>query len=88
MARKARSRIRPSTRAAPPSGTPRERVIGAFMELLAEQPIERIGLADIAERAGVSLAELRAEFASPLAIFAAHVKELDRRVLALSLIHI
>ena len=82
MARKARSRIRPSSRAAPPSGTPRDRVIEAFMELLAEQPIERIGLADIAARAGVSLAELRAEFASPLAIFAAHVKELDRRVLA------
>jgi AcrR family transcriptional regulator len=52
------------------------------MELLAEQPIERVGLADIATRAGVSLAELRAEFPSPLAIFAAHVKELDRKVLA------
>ena len=52
------------------------------MALLAEQPIERIGLAEIAERAGVTLAELRGEFGSPLAILAAHVKELDRKVLA------
>ena len=85
MARKAaRSRSRRSTaRAKPPiSGTPRERVLQGFMALLAEQPIERIGLADIATRAQVSLAELRGEFASPLAILAAHVKELDRQVLA------
>ena len=52
------------------------------MALLAEQPIEQIGLADIAARADVSLAELRGEFGSPLAILAAHVKELDRQVLA------
>ena len=68
--------------AAAPTGTPRERIIDAFMALLAEQPIERIGLAEIAERAGVTLAELRGEFGSPLAILAAHVKELDRKVLA------
>ena len=52
------------------------------MALLAEKSIETIGLAEIAERAGVSLADLRGEFASPLAILAAHVKELDRQVLA------
>ena len=50
--------------------------------LLAEQPIERIGLAAIAERAGVTLADLRGEFGSPLAVLAAQVKELDRKVLA------
>ena len=33
-------------------------------------------------RAGVSLAELRAEFGSTLAILAAHIKEIDRKVLA------
>jgi AcrR family transcriptional regulator len=90
MARKAtRSKPRPSssrakaTAARPtPTGTPRERIMQAFMALLAEQPIERIGLAEIAERAGVSLADLRGEFGSPLAILAAHVKELDRKVLA------
>jgi AcrR family transcriptional regulator len=52
------------------------------MALLAEMPFERIGLADIAERADVALAELRSEFGSPLAILAAHVKEIDRKVLA------
>ena len=85
MARKAtRSKARRSTpRAkAAPAGTPRERIIEAFMALLAEQPIERIGLAEIAERSRVTLAELRGEFGSPLAILAAHVKELDRKVLA------
>jgi AcrR family transcriptional regulator len=83
MARKAARRSRRSTprAAATSTGTPRERIIEALMELLAEQPIERIGLADIASRADVSLAELRGEFASPLAIFAAHVKALDRHVL-------
>jgi AcrR family transcriptional regulator len=87
MARKAtRSRQRRSTPAArrAPSGTPRERIIEGFMALLAEQPIERIGLADIADGAGVTLAELRGEFSSPLAVLAAHVKELDRAVLAAS----
>ena len=60
----------------------RERIIDAFMALLAEKPIEQIGFAEIAERAGVSLAELRGEFGSTLAILAAHMKELDRKVLA------
>src|SRR6478609_4289524 len=85
MARKAaRSRTRRSTPTArsAPTGTPRQRIIEGFMTLLAEHPIERIGLAEIAERAGVTLAELRGEFGSPLAVLAAHAKELDRKVLA------
>jgi AcrR family transcriptional regulator len=84
MARKAARRTRRSTSrpAAASGGTPRERIIEALMALLAEKPIERIGLAEIAERAGVSLADLHGEFASPLAVLAAHVKELDRAVLA------
>ena len=64
------------------SKPPRERIIAAFMSLLADKPIERIGLAEIAERAGVTLADLRGEFGSPLAVLAAHAKELDRKVLA------
>jgi len=52
------------------------------MALLAKQPIERIGLKELAEQADVTLAELRGEFGSPLAVLAAHVKELDRKVLA------
>jgi len=84
MARKAaRSKARRSTPAAPPpADTPRAKIVEAFMALLAEQPIEKIGFADLAERAGVSLAELRGEFSSTMAILAAHVKDLDRQVLA------
>jgi AcrR family transcriptional regulator len=50
--------------------------------LLAEKRIEHIGLAEIAAEAGVSLAELRGEFSSPLSIYAAHIKSIDRAVLA------
>ncbi|CAL8968449.1 TetR family transcriptional regulator [Rhodoplanes serenus] len=62
-------------------GTPRGKMIEAFMELLAEQPYESIGLGDIAARAGVTLAELRGQFSGKLAILAAHIKEIDREVL-------
>ena len=84
MARKAaRSKARRSAPAAPPpADTPRGKIIEAFMALLAEQPMENIGFAAIAEQAGVSLAELRGAFASTLAILAAHVKDLDRQVLS------
>ncbi|MBO0759609.1 MAG: TetR/AcrR family transcriptional regulator [Bradyrhizobiaceae bacterium] len=51
------------------------------MALLAERRIEEIGYTDIAARAGVSLADLRSEFGSKLAILAAHMKEIDRQVL-------
>ena len=60
----------------------RDRIIAALMALLAERRYEEIDLADIAGRAGVSLAALRAEFDSKLAILAAHAKEIDRKVLA------
>ena len=90
MARKpARERPAPRRRAAPPAtaraargGTERDRIIEALMDLLAEQPFERIGFGDIAGRAGLSLAQLRGEFSSALAILAAHIKEIDRKVLA------
>ncbi len=60
----------------------RERIIEAFMSLLAQQSIEQIGIAEIARQAGVSLAELRQIFGSPFAILAAQMKEIDRQVLA------
>lgn len=72
----------PSQRKAPAPTTERGKIIAAFLELLAEKRIEEIGLGEIASEAGVSLAQLRAEFSSPLAIVAAHVKETDRAVLA------
>jgi AcrR family transcriptional regulator len=52
------------------------------MALLAEKPFERIGFADIAAAADVSLSDLRATFPSALAILAAQVRETDRAVLA------
>jgi AcrR family transcriptional regulator len=60
----------------------RDKIVVAFLTLLAEKPMEQIGLAEIAKEAGVTLAQLRGEFSSPLAIVAAHVKAIDRTVLA------
>lgn len=85
MARKpTRSKARRSPLVSPPpaAGTPREKSVAAFMALLAEKSIETISMAEIAERAEVSLADLRGQFSSTLAILAAHVKQLDRQVLA------
>lgn len=59
----------------------RKTIVDALMALLAERPIEQIGVSDIAEQAGISLAEMRAEFSSVLSVFAAHVKDTDRMVL-------
>lgn len=64
----------------PPSR--RSRIIEALLTLLAEHPIERIGLGDVAKQAGVSLADLRDEFSSVVAIVGAYTKEIDRQVLA------
>jgi len=76
-------RRKPAAQTAASAGkSERERVIEAFMALLAEKPIERIGFAEIAQRARVSLAALRDLFGSALAILAAQVKETDRAVLA------
>jgi len=72
-----------ATPAAPSGDKPeRERIIAAFMALLADKSIEQIGFAEIAKAAGVSLSELRGQFGSTLAMFAAQVKETDRAVLA------
>jgi len=80
----ARSSRRPAAAAASASRAPagdRDKIIAAFLNLLAEKPIERIGLNEIAEASGVSLAQLRNEFPSALAIVAAHIKSIDRAVL-------
>jgi len=79
MARKpARAKADPP---ATPTGSDRERIIAAFMALLAEKSFERIDLAEIAQRAGITLGALRGEFPSALAILAAHFKAIDRAVL-------
>src|SRR3954462_6283504 len=85
MARKPQRQ--PSTPKAPPAlpprvGTDRDKIIAAFMGLLAEKGFEEIGFGEIAQRSGLTLANCRAEFGSTLAIYAAHMKDLDRKVLA------
>ncbi len=64
------------------AATARDKIIEALLALLAEKPFEQIGLAELAKSAGVSLADLRGEFGSTLAILAAHIKEIDKAVLA------
>ena len=83
MARRSK-RHRKAAPAQPParSSSDRDKVIGALMALLAERRFEQIGLAEVAGQAGLKLSQLRAEFGSTLAILAAHIKEIDRVVLA------
>jgi AcrR family transcriptional regulator len=83
MARKSSRRKPAKARPAlpPPTGGERERIIRAFMQLLAEKPIEQFDLNEVAKRASVSLARLREEFDSMLSILAAQMKEIDRAVL-------
>jgi AcrR family transcriptional regulator len=81
MARKS-ARKAASRSTATAGKTDRERVVDAFMALLAAKPIEQIGLAEIATGAGVSLPELRSLFDSKVGILAAHMREVDRAVLA------
>jgi AcrR family transcriptional regulator len=63
-------------------GMKRQTIIDALLTLLASEPLDRIGLDDVAKAAGVSLADLRGEFPSIVAILSAHMKDVDRKVLA------
>ena len=66
-----------------PEATPsnRDKAVQAFLLLLSERRFEDIGLAEVAGRAGLKLSQLRAEFGSTLALYAAHVKAVDEAVL-------
>jgi len=81
------ARSSPTAKAAAPAspGNEREKIIAAFLALLAEKPLEQIGFAAIAKEASLSLGQLRGEFASTLSILAAHLKAIDRAVLAADL---
>lgn len=80
-ARKSKS-DRKAPAAAPARGTSnRHKAVDALMELLAEHSFEDIGLAEVAGRAGIKLSALRAEFGSTLAIYGAHIKDIDNIVL-------
>ncbi len=60
----------------------RDEIIEALLALLSEKPFEKIGLAAVAEKAGVSLSDMRGEFGSTFDIIAAFVRQTDRKVLA------
>ncbi|MGB6351694.1 MAG: TetR/AcrR family transcriptional regulator [Pseudolabrys sp.] len=81
------ARKRKSARKAPATTTPRgtsdhDKAIDALMALLSEHSFERVGVAEVAGKAGIKLSQLRSEFGSTLAIIAAHIKDIDRAVLA------
>ena len=82
MARAARGRrqSRPRVEAAP-SRPARDRIVEAFLELAAERRFAEIGLADIAARAGVTLAALREAYDGKLAIVADFSRRIDLAVL-------
>jgi AcrR family transcriptional regulator len=81
MARKPK-RQRKAPAASPRGTSDRDKSVDALMALLAEQSFEQIGLAEVAGRAGLKLSQLRSEFGSTLAIVGAHIKDIDRAVLA------
>ncbi|HEX4765547.1 MAG TPA: TetR/AcrR family transcriptional regulator [Lichenihabitans sp.] len=60
---------------------PRDRIIEALMDLAAEREWDDFGIADIAERAGLSLADFRDAFPSKGAVLAAFSRKIDRLVL-------
>jgi hypothetical protein len=64
-----------------PTRSNRERIVEAFMALLAEHPFEEIGFGEIAARSGLTLAQCRAEFSATIWVLAAQVAETDRKVL-------
>jgi AcrR family transcriptional regulator len=86
MARKSsrKSAARPAPKAAKTERdlSAREKVVEAFLGLLAEKSIEQIGFAEITTSADVSLADLRDMFGSKIAILGTYMKEIDRAVLA------
>ena len=59
----------------------RERIVEALMELAAEREWDDFGIGDVAERAGLSLADFRDAFPSKGAVLAAFSRKIDRVVL-------
>jgi AcrR family transcriptional regulator len=81
MKTKPRRRYRMGVRADAVRETER-RVVNAVHELFAEQPYDRITVADVAERAGVAVQTVLRRFGSKERLFAAAVAEGRARILA------
>ncbi|WP_342109242.1 TetR/AcrR family transcriptional regulator [Methylobacterium sp. SI9] len=64
-----------------PKASPREAAVEALMRLAAEQPWNDIEIGDIAQEAGLTLAELRDMFPSKGAILGGLTRIIDRKVL-------
>ena len=60
----------------------REKILGAFLTLLAEKRFERIELSEVAQLANVSLADLCGEFGSTFDMVSAFMRETDKKVLS------
>jgi AcrR family transcriptional regulator len=73
---------RPVRERTDPPKSNRERIIEALIALLAEKRFEDIWFGEIAKRAGLTLAECRAEFRSVFSVLAAHMKQTDQTVLS------
>ncbi|MCI4678880.1 TetR/AcrR family transcriptional regulator [Rhodoblastus acidophilus] len=64
-----------------PKSDPREKIIDALMALAGEKPWEEISLADVADRAGLTLAQFRDCFPSKGAVLAGFSRRIDKIVL-------
>jgi len=80
-----RGKKKPQAQRAAPSQKPpqdvREKIIDALMGLAAGQPWDTISLSDVADRAGVSLAQFRDVFPSKGAILGAFSRRIDKIVM-------
>jgi AcrR family transcriptional regulator len=75
------SKAKQDEKSGQPKAEPREKIVDALMALAAERPWNEISLGDIADRAGVSLAQFRDCFPSKGAVLGGFSRRIDRIVL-------
>jgi AcrR family transcriptional regulator len=75
------SKAKQDEKSGQPKADPREKIVDALMALAAERPWDEISLSDIADRAGVSLAQFRDSFPSKGAVLGGFSRRIDRIVL-------
>ena len=78
---KGRAQKARKARKAPRRADPREKIIDALMGLAAERSWDEISLADVADRAGVTLAQFRDFFPSKGAVLGGFSRRIDKIVL-------
>ena len=55
--------------------------VDAFMELVADRGFDDVGMPDVAARCGLTLAEMRRQYADPFDLLAAFAERIDEKVL-------